>query len=175
VALPALRIAFILALALALAAALAAPAAAAAAPAAIAAPSEHPPADFTGNWSFDPAKSRNVGMMASLEMRASIEQTPTLLIVREHSTFQGRKSEREVRYDLIGRPVQNLSPMGDKSETLARWEGSRLVTTWTSEGAVAGSKVSRTETRSLPADGKEMVLESARGSSPPVVMVFTRE
>jgi hypothetical protein len=133
------------------------------------------PADFSGNWIFKPAMSRNIGMMAGLEMKVVVAQTPALLSVREESTYQGRKSSREVRYDLTGRPAPNVTPMGDQSETVARWEGGRLVTTWTSEGAVAGTRVVRTETRSLAADGKTMVLESVRGSAAPLVMVFERE
>jgi hypothetical protein len=133
------------------------------------------PADFSGRWMFSPAKSANIGMMAGLEIHAAVEQSPAALTVHEDSTFQGQKSARDLRYDLGGKPVPNRSPMGDPSETVSRWEGSRLVTTWTSQGAVAGTKVVRTETRSLSADGRTMTLESVRGSAGPVVMIFERE
>jgi hypothetical protein len=49
------------------------------------------------------------------------------------------------------------------------------VSTWTSQGAVAGTKVVRTETRSLSADGKTMTLQTVRGNNPPVIMVFDRK
>jgi hypothetical protein len=142
------------------------------APAAAAGPA---PPDFSGRWVFSPAKSANIGMMAGLAIHASLEQTPASLVVHEESLFQGQKSSREVRYDLGGKPTPNRSPMGDPSETVSRWEGNRLVTTWTSAGAVAGTRVVRTETRSLSADGAVMTLESVRGSAAPVTMVFERE
>jgi len=133
------------------------------------------PADFSGRWIFNPARSANIGMMAGLEIHAAIEQGSASLAVHEDSTMQGQKSARDLRYDLGGKPVPNRSPMGDPSETVSRWEGNRLVTTWTSQGAVAGTKVVRTETRSLSPDGRTMTLESVRGSAAPVVMVFERE
>jgi hypothetical protein len=133
------------------------------------------PADFSGRWVFSPGKSANIGMMAGLEIHAAVEQSPAALTVHEDSTFQGQKSARDLRYDLGGKPVPNRSPMGDPSETVSRWEEGRLVTVWTSQGAVAGTKVVRTETRSLSADGKTMTLESVRGNAAPVVMIFERE
>jgi len=133
------------------------------------------PADFSGRWTFRPAKSANIGMMAGLEMHVTVEQSPALLAVHEDSIYQGQKSAREVRYDLGGQPVANRSPMGDPSETVSHWDGSRLVTTWTSQGAVAGTQVVRTETRSLSVDGRTMTLASVRGSAAPLIMVFERE
>lgn len=159
----------------AVAAATPAASAAPAAPAATAAAGKTAPADFSGRWTFVPAKSANIGMMASLEIHAAVEQGPAALTVHEDSIFQGQKSARDLRYDLGGKPVPNRGPMGDPSETVSRWEGSRLVTVWTSQGAVAGTKVVRTETRLLSADGKTMTLESVRGSAAPLVMVFERE
>jgi hypothetical protein len=146
-----------------------------AAPASAAAAALQPPADFSGRWAFRPAKSANVGMMAGLELRVAVEQSAAVLAVHEDSTYQGQQSVRDVRYDLGGRPVANRSPMGDPSETVSRWDGSRLVTTWTSQGAVAGTQVVRTETRSLSADGRTMTLESVRGGATPMIIVFERE
>ena len=61
------------------------------------------------------------------------------------------------------------------SETLSKWDGNKLVTTWTSQSAMAGGpKVVRTETRSLSPDGNTMTIESIRGSNLPVVMVFDK-
>ena len=67
---------------------------------AVAAAAAQPAADFASTWKFMPAKSRNLGMMAALEVRAVVEQTATLLSLHEKSTFQGQESSREVRYDL---------------------------------------------------------------------------
>ena len=80
----------------------------------------------------------------------------------EASDFQGQKTGRKVRYDLAGKPVMNEGAMGDKAETVAKWDGGKLVVTWTSEGAVAGTKTVKTETRALRADGKTMTVESSR-------------
>ncbi|HYL99932.1 MAG TPA: hypothetical protein VEZ90_13340 [Blastocatellia bacterium] len=49
--------------------------------------------------------------------------------------------------------------MGKQSETVTKWSGNNLATTWKSEGAIAGTTVVRTETRSLSPDGKHMTLE----------------
>jgi hypothetical protein len=66
--------------------------------------------------------------------------------------------------------------MGGPSETVTKWDGVKLVTTWTSESAVAGGpKVVRNETRSLSADGKTMTVESVRGSNPAILMVFEKK
>jgi hypothetical protein len=66
--------------------------------------------------------------------------------------------------------------MAGPSETVSKWDKANLVTIWTSESAVAGGpKVVRTETRSLSPDGKTMTVESVRGSTPAVVMVFDKK
>jgi hypothetical protein len=66
--------------------------------------------------------------------------------------------------------------MGGPSETISKWDGGNLVTTWTSESAVAGGpKVVRKETRSLSLDHKTMTVESVRGSNPAIVMVFDKK
>lgn len=130
--------------------------------------------DFTGTWQLDPAKGQNLGMVAAIKQTITITQTATELKIAEASDFQGQKSERMVRYDLKGAPVVNEATMGGPNETVAKWDGGRLVVTWTSEGAVAGTKNVRTETRSLSADGRTMTVESVRGNNKPMVMVFDR-
>ena len=130
--------------------------------------------NFSGTWAMNPSKGQNLGMMTSMQLSEIVTQTPTDLRMKEMSSFQGQDRTRELRYDLTGVPTINEGPMGDKSETLAKWSGDKLITTWTSEGAVAGTKVVRTETRSLSADGKTMTVESVRGMNPPVVMVFDK-
>ena len=130
--------------------------------------------DFSGTWQINPAKSQNLGMMAAVKQTLTIRQSATEMTLLEASDFQGQKSERTVRYDLKGTPVVNEAAMGGKAETVAKWDGARLVVTWTSEGTVAGTKNVRTETRSLAADGKTMSVESVRATGNPVVMVFDR-
>jgi len=130
--------------------------------------------NFSGTWVLNTAKSKNLGMMAALEDTLTISQTPTALVIKDDSSFQGQKDSREVRYDLTGKTTTNQGPMGDRNETVAKWIGAKLVTTWTRDGAVAGTKSVMTETRSLAADGKTMSVESSRGANPPLVMVFDK-
>ena len=131
--------------------------------------------DFTGTWEFNAQRSTNVAMMAAMRLTATVEQTETRLVEHDQSGFGGQEQTRDVTYDLTAKPVRNESPMGEACTTVTTWQGKGLVTTWTSEGAVAGTKVTRTESRSLSDDGTTMTVESRRGSSPPIVMVFVRK
>ena len=132
--------------------------------------------DFSGSWQFNPEKSKNVGMMSQMMMMQSIKQSETALDITMHTTFQGRDDDSKTHYDLTGKPATNESPMGGPAETVTKWQADKLVTTWTSESAVAGApKVVRTETRSLSSDGKTMTVESVRGSNPALVMVFEKK
>jgi hypothetical protein len=130
--------------------------------------------DFSGVWKLNAAKSSNLGMMAAVQQTVTITQAPAEMKLVEASDFQGQKSGRTLRYDLKGAPVTNEGGMGGQAETVAKWDGGRLVVTWTTEGAVAGTRSVRTETRSLGADGATMTVESLRGSGKPMVMVFDR-
>lgn len=132
--------------------------------------------DFAGSWEFNPANSKNIGMMAQAKMTATIQESGASLDVVTHTTFQDNSSDLKTHYDLTGAPATNPSPMAGPSETVSKWDGSKLVTTWTSQSAVAGgAKVVRTETRSLSPDGKTMMVESVRGANPPLVMAFDKK
>lgn len=132
--------------------------------------------DFSGTWQLNSEKSKNIGMMQQMEMTQTIEQTNTALDVTTHTKFQGRDDDSKAHFDLAGKPVTNEAPMQGPSQTVSKWEDAKLVTTWTSQSAVAGgAKVVRTETLSLSPDGKTMTLESVRGANPPVVMIFDRK
>lgn len=135
---------------------------------------KHP--DFNGSWEFNPGKSKNVGMMMQARMTSSIQQTDSAIDETTHSNFQGSEQDLKTHYDLTGKPVSNDSPMAGTSETVSKWDGDKLVTTWTSASAVAGGpKVVRTETRTLSADGKTMTIESVRGANAALVMVFEKK
>src|SRR5258708_19828213 len=109
--------------------------------------------DFSGAWQFNPEKSKNVGMMSQMKMTQTIEQSDSALDTTTHATYQGRDEDSKTHYDLTGKAATNESPMGGPGETISRWDGSKLMTTWTSESAVAGGpKVVRTETRSFSPD-----------------------
>jgi len=129
---------------------------------------------FSGAWTFNPEKSKNIGMMSQMKMTQTIEQSSTALDVISNTTYQGNDQQMKTHYDLTGKAVTNDSPMAGPSETVSKWDGDKIVTTWTSTGAVEGTKTVRTETRSLSLDGKTMAVESVRGSNPPVVMVFDK-
>jgi hypothetical protein len=133
------------------------------------------PPSFVGTWVLSTAKSKNLGMMAALKDTVTISQNAGELTIHDKSSFQGQENAREIRYDLTGKTMPNDGPMGDRNETVAKWVGGKLVTTWTKEGAVAGTKSVMTETRSLSSDGKTMTLESVRGENAPVVMVFEKQ
>ena len=133
------------------------------------------PPDFSGTWIFNPEKSKNISMMSDMKLTQTIRQSSTSIDVTAEATFQGNNQQTKTHYDLTGKTAANDSPMAGPSETVSKWEGEKLVTTWTSVGAVAGTKTVRTETWSLSPDGKTMTVESVRGSNPPVVMVFDKE
>jgi hypothetical protein len=129
---------------------------------------------FAGTWELVPEKSTNLGLMAATKVTLVIAQTANALAIKETSTFQGKSTDRVVGYDLSGKPVTNQAPMGGADETTARWDDGRLVVTWTGAGTLAGTKVVRTETRSLSADGRSMSVEMVYGEGPAVIMVFAR-
>jgi hypothetical protein len=133
------------------------------------------PPDFSGTWVFNAGKSKNIGMMAGAEYTSTITQTAKVLTVSDATVFSGQQQTHETRYDLTGATVPNDSPMGDKSQTSSHWSGNKLLTSWESDGAVAGTKVVRTETRYLSDDGKTLFLESARAGKEPMVIVFDRK
>ena len=132
-------------------------------------------ADFSGTWDLSPEKSKNIGMMTQMKMTATVQQSESALDIAVHSNYQGRDQDSKTHLDLTGNPATNESPMGGPNETVSKWDGNKLVTTWTGPSAVAGKNVVRTETRSLSADGKVMTVESMRGSNPPLVMVFDKK
>jgi len=133
------------------------------------------PPDFSGTWAFIPEKSKNIDMMSEMKMTQTIEQSSVSLDVTANTTYQGDSQQMKTHYDLTGKPATNDSPMAGPSETVSKWDGEKLVTTWTSKGAVAGTKTVRTETRTLSPDGRTMTLESVRGPNPLVVMVFEKK
>ena len=133
------------------------------------------PADFSGTWELNVKKGENLGMVAAIKETVVISQTAGQLTIDFTDVFQGKTTTRQVNYDLAGEPVANFAAMGDPSETVSKWDGGALVTTWTSEGAVAGTEVVRTETRSLSANADEMTVATARGDNPAMVLVYEKQ
>jgi hypothetical protein len=131
--------------------------------------------NFSGKWLFNASKSQNIGMMSEMKLTASVKQTSDWLVISNASAFNGREQTNETRLDLTGKPIKNKNPMEAEADTVTKWDGNKLVTTWTSPGSVAGSTSVRTETRFLSADGKMMTVESSRGKRPSMVMVYDRQ
>jgi hypothetical protein len=130
---------------------------------------------LAGTWVFKADKSKGVGMMSAVGITAVITQNGSVIKIHEISDSRGQQQTHDNTYDAAGSPKTNESPMGDSSSTVSRWEDGKLVTTWTSPGAVAGTTSVRTETRSLSADGKTMTVEWSRDGKTGMVMVFERQ
>lgn len=130
--------------------------------------------NFSGTWALDTARSQNLGPMSAMQDVATIVQTPDALTITDKVRMMDRDSTREQHFDLTGKPTVNAGPLGDANETVAKWVGGSLVVTWTGQGAVAGTKVVRTETRLLSPDGRTMTVESVRGNNAPIVMVYDK-
>lgn len=131
--------------------------------------------DFSGTWVLNASKSQNLGMMSTMQITLKIEQSQNSLKVLETSKFNGQEQTRELHYDLSGKPTANNGPMGDPNETITRWAGSTMETTWTQDGAVAGTKVVRTETRWLSDGGKTMSDQYMRATNAPMILVFDKQ
>jgi len=129
---------------------------------------------LAGTWVFKADKSKGVGMMSAVAITTDISQNGSLLKIHETTVWQGREQKHDSTYDTAGAPKTNESPMGDSSNTVSHWENGRLITTWTAPGAVAGTSVVRTETRSVSPDGKTMTVEWSRDGKTSMVMVFER-
>jgi hypothetical protein len=130
---------------------------------------------LTGTWIFKADKSKGVGMMSAVTITTDITQTGSLLKIHETTVSQGREQKHDNIYDTAGAPKTNESPMGDSSSTVSHWKNGKLITTWTAAGAVAGTSVVRTETRSVSSDGKTMSVEWSRDGKTSMVMVFERQ
>ena len=132
------------------------------------------PANFSGNWKFDPSQSKNGGMMAQGSIDTTITQSNFQIVVDDKSLFNGQTDNQHTVYDLRGKPVNNTSMMVGAATTRSHWEERRLITEWQSAGAIAGTVNKRIETRYLAPDGKTMYVVSARPSQDPMVIVFTK-
>lgn len=133
------------------------------------------PPSFAGTWVLNTKKGENLGMMSAVKETVKISQTDGQLKFESSARFMGTTSERTVTYDLSGKTVNNEGPMGTRGDTVAKWDGPKLVVTWTEPSAIPGSKVQKVETRELSSDGSEMTVTNARGTKPPMVMVYERQ
>ena len=128
-----------------------------------------------GKWTFDPAQGKNLGMMAGMKIHTTIVQSQSELTVEDASDFNGQQDTQRTVYDLTGKPISNTPIMGGTATTSSRWDGDHLVTEWKSGGSIAGTTVTRIETRYLSPDGNTMFVESSRSGHDLIVMVFRRD
>jgi hypothetical protein len=131
--------------------------------------------DFSGTWVFNPERSKNIGVMSDMKLTTVIEQSADELLQKIDTTMMGQQQQQQVRFDLNGKPVSNETPMGEKSETVSKWEGPKLISTWKTPGAVPGTMKTSIETRYLSPDKKMMYVESSRTGKPPVVMAYDKK
>ena len=150
-----------------------APASDAAAPAAALAPLDAP-IDFRGTWVLNTDRGENLGMMKAVNETIVATQTPEQVTFDMTDVFAGVTTTRTVVYDLNGAVMQNEAAMGAASETVSRWDGDKLVTTWTEEGAIAGTQTERTEIRWLSDAGRTLNVSMGRADNPPIVFVYEK-
>jgi hypothetical protein len=131
--------------------------------------------DFSGTWVLNTKKGENLGMVAAIQETLVVAQSGEEMKIDFTDVFQGNTTTRQVTYDLSGNPAENFAAMGDRSDTVSKWVDAELVTTWTSEGAIAGTTVVRTETRTLMEDGQVMTVATARGEQPAMVLVYEKQ
>jgi len=130
--------------------------------------------DFSGIWSLNTKKGENLGMVAALEQTLVMTQTDAQLTLDYTNIFQGSASDRKVVLDLSGAAVDNAAAMGDPSKTESVWDSGNLVTTWTTEGAIPGTSVTRIETIALGTDAT-MIITTERANKPTMVLVYEKQ
>lgn len=124
------------------------------------------PVDFRGTWVLNTDRGANLGMMKAVKETIVASQTEPQVTFDMTNVFAGMTSTRTVTYDLGGTKVPNKAAMGAESETVSRWEGNTLVTTWAAEGAVAGTTSERTETRCLTDGGDTLNITMTKAGNP---------
>lgn len=132
------------------------------------------PADFSGTWVLNTDKGENLGMMKAVKETIVATQTDEQIVFAMTDVFAGMTTERTITYDLSGKTMQNKAAMGADSETVTAWDGNKLVSIWTAEGSIFGTKTVRTETRWISEDGKELIISTVRDDNPPLVFVLEK-
>ncbi|MAF82793.1 MAG: hypothetical protein QGH93_03365 [Gammaproteobacteria bacterium] len=131
--------------------------------------------DFSGTWAMNTKLGENLGMMAALKETLTATQTAGQLTLDFIDIFQGKTTTRQVKLDLTGAVVDNFAAMGDPSKTASKWDGARLVTTWTTAGAIPGTEVVRTETHRLDDEGSSLTVTIERANRPTMILVYEKQ
>jgi hypothetical protein len=132
------------------------------------------PTDFSGTWELNTDKGENLGMMKAVKETIVATQSDEQIVFKMTDVFAGITTDRVITYDLSGKTMENKAAMGAESETVTSWDGNKLLTIWTEEGAIFGTKTERTETRWLSEDGNQLNVSMARGDNPAIVFVFEK-
>ena len=131
--------------------------------------------DFSGNWVMNTKLGENLGMMAALKETLTATQTAGQLTLDFIDVFQGNTTTRQVKLDLTGAVVDNFAAMGDPSKTASQWDGDKLVTTWTTAGAIPGTEVVRTGTHMLDDKGSSLTVTIERANRPTMILVYEKQ
>jgi len=131
--------------------------------------------DLSGTWVMNPKRGENLGMVAAIEQTLVVTQTEAEVTLDYTNVFRGEASTRQVNLDLTGAAADNFAAMGDPSKTESVWDADRLVTTWTTEGAIPGTEVVRIETLALAADGDELSITTERANRPTMILVYEKQ
>jgi len=130
--------------------------------------------DFSGTFELNPRKGQNLGMVAAVKETIVATQSESAITFDYTDVFRGETTTRTVTYDLSGQEMENFAAMGDPSKTVTALDDGKLITTWTNEGAIAGTEVVRTETRSMSEDGQTLTVEMERENRPTMIMVYDK-
>jgi len=132
------------------------------------------PIDFRGTWVLNTDRGENLGMMKAVNETIVATQTADRVTFDMTDKFAGVTTKRIIIYDLNGTTMRNKAAMGADSETVTQWDGDKLVTTWSAEGAISGTTTVRNETRWLSDAGKTLSVSMVRGDNPAMVFVFEK-
>ena len=131
--------------------------------------------DFSGTWELNSKKGENLGMVAAVDQVLVVTQVETQLTLDYTNVFAFVESKRLVTLDLTGVATENPAAMGDPSQTVSAWEGADLVTTWSTEGAIPDTSVTRIETIALGEDGATMSISTERENKPTMILVYEKQ
>ena len=135
----------------------------------------HAQTDFSGTWELNTDKGENLGMVSAVDQILVVTQSETELILDYTNEFAFVESKRFVTLDLTGKEVDNPLAMGDPSKTVSAWSDGNLVTTWSTEGAIPGSSVTRIETIALSDGGATMSISTERDNKPTMILVYEKQ
>jgi hypothetical protein len=118
------------------------------------------PADFSGVWIQDPAKSDD--FYKSFEVKYTIRQTAQVFTVSQILTMKGTTESvtNEYTYTLDGK-VTTMDKEGGKEKELAQWSSDKKILTTRSTKTYGNEEVGFTETYSLSDNGLVLTVQKS--------------